>query len=100
MIRSVGAGSTGLNNQPRRRTQQEQTAPFPKIGGANDLPKSGEQLGGVQAEKTPLMVGVKPKTQLKSIFDEPNGVVKLNADGDRLEVSKRAINLAKEILFI
>ena len=31
--------------------------------------------------------------------DEENSVVKLNADGDRLEVSKRAISLAKEKLF-
>lgn len=100
MIRSVGAGSTGLNNQPRRKTQQEQTTPFPKIGGANDVSTSKEELGGVQSEKAPMMVGVKPKAQLKSIFDEPNGVVKLNADGDRLEVSKRAISLAKEVLFV
>ena len=45
------------------------------------------------------MVGVKAKAELKSIFDEENGVVKLNADGDRLDVSKRAISMAKEKLF-
>ena len=100
MIRSVGAGSTGLNNQPRRKSHQEQTMPFPKIGGANDVSSSKGELGGVQSEKSPMMVGVKPKAQLKSIFDEPNGVVKLNADGDRLEVSKRAISLAKEVLLV
>ena len=46
------------------------------------------------------MVGVKLAPHLQSIFDEENGVIRLNADGDRLEVSKRAISLAKEKLFV
>lgn len=45
------------------------------------------------------MVGVKPAPHLQSVFDEENGVIRLNADGDRLEVSKKAISLAKEKLF-
>lgn len=95
MIRSVGAGSTGLSNQTRRKTQ---TSPFPKIG--NEAVSSNEKAveGAVQG-KTPMMVGVKMKAELKSIFDEENGVVKLNADGDRLEVSKQAITMANETLF-
>ncbi|MGN7476232.1 DNA primase [Solibacillus silvestris] len=99
MIRSVGAGSTGLQNQTRRKTQQEQTIPFPKIGDSGNVGLSQEELRSGQSEIAQLMVGVKPKKQLKSIFDENNDVVKQNADGDRLEVSKRAISLAKEILF-
>lgn len=96
MIRSVGPGNTGLNNQTRRKTKPEQTTPFPKIdNGGLSLDK--DEIGGIK--QAPLMVGVKAKVQLKSIFDEDNGVVKLNADGDRLEVSKRAISLAKEKLF-
>lgn len=98
MIRSVGAGSTGLSNQTRRKTQPEQTIPFPKVGNeAVSLTK--DEIGGAAPSKAPLMVGVKAKAELKSIFDEDNGVVKLNADGDRLEVSKRAISMAKEKLF-
>ncbi|MEG0471471.1 MAG: DNA primase [Solibacillus sp.] len=98
MIRSVGAGSTGLSNQTRRKTQPEQTIPFPKVGNeAVSLTK--DEIGGAAPSKAPLMVGVKAKAELKSIFDEVNGVVKLNADGDRLEVSKRAISMAKEKLF-
>lgn len=94
MIRSVGAGSTGLNNQPQRRTQREPNVAFPNISG---LPLDLEKEAKV-AEK-PLMVGVKPNKNITSIFDERNGVVRLNADGDRLEVSKRAIAIAKEKLF-
>lgn len=98
MIRSVGAGSTGLSNQTRRKTPQEQTIPFPKVGdGTISLNK--EEIQETSPSKAPLMVGVKVKSELKSIFDEVNGVVKLNADGDRLEVSKRAISIAKEKLF-
>ena len=96
MIRSVGAGSTGLSNQTRRKAQPETTVPFPKIDGQSVETKQG--LPELKKEQ-PMMVGVKPKAQLKSIFDETTSVVKLNADGDRLEVSKRAITLAKEKLF-
>ncbi|MEK4425687.1 DNA primase [Solibacillus sp. FSL K6-1523] len=98
MIRSVGAGSTGLSNQTRRKTPQEQTMSFPKVGdGAISLDK--KEIQETAPGKAPLMVGVKAKAELKSIFDEENGVVKLNADGDSLEVSKRAISIAKEKLF-
>ncbi|MEK4629022.1 MAG: DNA primase [Solibacillus sp.] len=98
MIRSVGAGNTGLSNQTRRKTQPEQTIPFPKID-QSGVSLEKEQLQGVEGGRPQMMVGVKAKAQLKSIFDEENGVVKLNADGDRLEVSKRAISMAKERLF-
>lgn len=94
MIRSVGAGGTGLNNNPQRRTQREPHVAFPNISG---LPLDEQKEASV-AEK-PLMVGVKPNKNVPSIFDEKNGVVRLNADGDRLEVSKRAIAIAKEKLF-
>ena len=98
MIRSVGAGSTGLNNQTRRK-QPEVTSPFPKIGKTDTAHSTEEQVGQVKKEQPQMMVGVKPKAQLKSIFEEQSNVVKLNADGDRLEVSKHAISLAKEKLF-
>ena len=99
MIRSVGAGSAGLNNQTRRKTQPEANMPFPKIDGNDQVGAAKEGLSEVKKEPQTMMVGVKPKAQLKSIFDENSSVVKLNADGDRLEVSKRAITLAKEKLF-
>ncbi|MEK3765583.1 DNA primase [Solibacillus sp. FSL K6-4121] len=97
MIRSVGTGSSSLTNQTRPRSQQ--TTAFPKIGEEQGFAPKQEKLRTEEFEKAPMMVGVKPKAQLKSIFDEINDVVKKNADGDRLEVSKRAISLAKETLF-
>ncbi|MEK5080196.1 DNA primase [Solibacillus sp. FSL W7-1436] len=100
MIRSVGTGSSSLNNQTRPRNLQQQTTAFPKIGEGQSVAREQEKLQTNEAERGPIMVGVKPKAQLKSIFDEPNDVVKLNADGDKLEVSKRAISLAKEVLYI
>ena len=100
MIRSVGAGSSSLKNETRSRNLQQQTTAFPKIGEEQHVTQEQEKLRTDEAKREPRMVGVKPKTQLKSIFDEPNGVVKLNADGDKLEVSKRAISLAKEVLYI
>ena len=45
----------------------------------------------------PIMVGVKPKNHLTSILEETAGVMRLNADGDKLEVSKMAIKMAKEL---
>ena len=99
MIRSVGAGSSSATNQTRPRNIQQQTTAFPKIGEEQGFAPKQEKLRTEGFEKAPIMVGVKPKAQLKSIFDEINDVVKKNADGDRLEVSKRAISLAKEILF-
>lgn len=100
MIRSVGTGSSSLNNQTRPRNLQQQTTAFPKIGEEQGVTREQEKIRTGEPEKGPMMVGVKPKAQLKSIFDEPNGVVKQNADGDKLEVSKRAITLAKEVLYI
>ncbi|MER1985228.1 MAG: DNA primase [Solibacillus sp.] len=93
MIRSVGAGSAGLNNNPQRRTQREPNVAFPNISG---LPLDGQKE--TKSAQKQLMVGVKPKAHLTSIFDEKDGVVRLNADGDRLEVSKRAIAIAREKL--
>lgn len=98
MIRSVGSGSAGLNNQTRRKTQPEQSMPFPSIDKGGIL-LDKEEVKDIQSGRPQMMVGVKVKAELKSIFDEDNGVVKLNADGDRLEVSKRAISLAKEKIF-
>ncbi|HEY4623441.1 DNA primase [Solibacillus sp. FSL R7-0668] len=98
MIRSVGAGNTGLNNQTRRKPQPEASSPFPKIGLDGQVDSTQEQPSKIKQDSQPMMVGVKPKAQLKSIFDETSSVVKLNADGDRLEVSKRAITLAKDKL--
>ena len=98
MIRSVGAGSAGLSNQTRRKSQPEANMPFPKING-DQVDAAKEGLSELKKEPQPMMVGVKPKAQLTSIFEENGNVMKLNADGDRLEVSKRAITLAKETLF-
>ena len=98
MIRSVGAGSSGLSNQTRRKSQPEQTMPFPPID-KGGIASREDDIRSVITERAPMMVGVKAKASLKSIFDEDNGVVKLNADGDCLEVSKRAITLAKEKMF-
>lgn len=93
MIRSVGAGSASLNNNPQRRTQREPHVAFPNISG---LPLDGQKEAKVS--ERPLMVGVKPNKNMTSIFDERNDYVRLNADGDRLEVSKRAIAIAREKL--
>ena len=93
MIRSVGAGGTSLNGLPQRKPQQPET-PFPKIG--KDTGRVEEQA--VPQETTKLiMVGVKPKNHLTSILEETAGVMRLNADGDKLEVSKMAIKMAKEL---
>jgi len=99
MIRSVGAGSAGLSNQTRRKSQPEANMPFPKINGQDQVGAAKEGLSELKKEQQTMMVGVKPKAQLTSIFEENGNVMKLNADGDRLEVSKRAITLAKEKLF-
>ena len=94
MIRSVGVGGSSVNNQPPRRSQQVPQTPFPDILGLGD-----ENSTASAKAQQPVMVGVKLAPHLQSIFDEENGVIRLNADGDRLEVSKRAISLAKEKLF-
>lgn len=89
MIRSVGVGGSNVNNQSPRRPQQVPQSPFPDISGLNIDKKTEAKT------QQPVMVGVKPAPHVQSIFDEENGVVRLNADGDRLEVSKKAISLAK-----
>ena len=91
MIRSVGAGSTSLNGLPQRKPQQPET-PFPKIG-----KDTGREQAVSQETTKPIMVGVKPKNHLTSILEETAGVMRLNADGDKLEVSKMAIKMAKEL---
>ena len=93
MIRSVGAGGTSLNGLPQRRQQQPET-PFPKIGKGGIVAEGGATSTG---EAKTLMVGVKPKSHLVSILEETAGVMRLNADGDKLEVSKMAIKMAKEL---
>ena len=95
MIRSVGVGGSSVNNQPPRRPQQAPQTPFPDISGLGD-----ERTSGAAKAQQSVMVGVKPAPHIKSIFDEENGVIRLNADGDRLEVSKKAISLAKEKIFV
>ena len=95
MIRSVGVGSSSVSNQQPRRPQQAPQTPFPDISGLGDAKSSASAQ-----TKQPIMVGVKPAPHLQSIFEEENGVIRLNADGDRLEVSKKAISLAKEKLFV
>lgn len=95
MIRSVGVGGSSVSNQPPRRPQQALQTPFPDISGLGDAKSSASAKA-----QQPIMVGVKPAPHVQSIFDEENGVIRLNADGDRLEVSKKAISLAKEKLFV
>ena len=94
MIRSVGVGGSSVSNQPPRRPQQVPQTPFPDISGLGD-----EKSTASTKAQQPTMVGVKLAPHLQSIFDEENGVIRLNSDGDRLEVSKKAISLAKEKLF-
>ena len=94
MIRSVGAGGTNLNGLPQRKPQHPET-PFPKIGGAGTTPVN-EKATSADEPKT-VMVGVKPKSHLVSILEETSGVHRKNADGDKLEVSGKAIRLAKEL---
>lgn len=93
MIRSVGAGGTSLNGLPQRKPQQPET-PFPKIGKGGVITE-----GSVSSATEPktLMVGVKPKSHLVSILEETSGVVRKNADGDKLEVSGKAIQMAKKL---
>ena len=95
MIRSVGVGGSSVSNQPSRRPQQAPQTPFPDISGLGD-----ERASAAAKAQQSVMVGVKPAPHIKSIFDEENGVIRLNADGDRLEVSKKAISLAKEKIFV
>lgn len=94
MIRSVGVGGSGVSNQMPRRTQEAPQTPFPKIDGLERKP--GAQ---VQVEEQPkkMMVGGKVMKHLRSIFEEIGNVVRKNADGDSLEVSKKAISMAKEL---
>ena len=93
MIRSVGAGGTSLNGLPQRRPQQPET-PFPKIGKGST---AVEEKAFSEQQPKPVMVGVKPKSHLVSILEETSGVSRKNADGDKLEVSGKAIQMAKEL---
>lgn len=98
MIRSVGAGNTGLNNQTRRKPQPEASSPFPKIGLDGQVDSTQEQPSKIKQDSQPMMVGVKPKAQLKSIFDETSSVVKLNTNSNRLKINKHTITLTKNKL--
>ena len=95
MIRSVGVGGSSVSNQPPRRPQQAPQTPFPDLAGLGD-----DKSAATAKAQQSIMVGVKLAPHLQSIFEEENGVIRLNADGDRLEVSKKAISLAKETLFV
>lgn len=94
MIRSVGVGGSNVNNQMPRRTQETPQTPFPKIDGLERKPQAQSQ---VEEKPKKMMVGGKVMQHIRSIFDEVGNVVRKNADGDSLEVSKRAITMAKEM---
>ena len=94
MIRSVGAGGTNLNGLPQRKPQQSET-PFPKIARGNEAVEQHQTF--MKNEQKSIMVGVKPKSHLTSILQETSSVMRQNADGDRLEVSKMAIKMANEL---
>lgn len=94
MIRSVGPGGTNINTPSQRGTQERTQTKFPKVG-ANELQEDEKTKGF----STPLMAGAKLTGNVQSIIDEEYDVVRLNADGDRLEVSRRAISLAKEKIY-
>ena len=88
MIRSVGVGGSNVSNQ-QKRAQKAPETPFPKLG------KTSEEEVGTSEQK-PLMVGVKMAPHVRSILEEETNYMRLNADGDRLDVSKKAIQLAKD----
>lgn len=94
MIRSVGVGGSSVNNQMPRRTQETPQTPFPKIDGLERKPQTEPR---VEEQPKKLMVGGKVVQHIRSIFDEIGNVVRKNADGDSLEVSKKAISMAKEL---
>lgn len=89
MIRSVGVGGSNVSNQQRRTPKTPET-PFPQIPNLNKEPLNEP------AQDKPLLVGVKANPLVRSILEEEQGYMRQNADGDRLEVSKKAITLAKE----
>ena len=94
MIRSVGVGGSSVNNQMPRRTQEAPQVPFPKIDGLERKPQAQPQ---VEEQPKKLLAGGKVMKHLRSIFEEVGNVVRKNADGDSLEVSKKAITMAKEL---
>ena len=94
MVRSVGPGGTNINTPSQRRTQERTQTTFPKVG-ANELREDEKTEGSSK----PIMAGAKLTGNVQSIIEEEYDVVRLNADGDRLEVSRRAISLAKAKLY-
>lgn len=94
MIRSVGVGGSSVNNQMPRRAQEAPQTPFPKIDG---LERKPQPLPQVEEQPKKMMVGGKVMKHIRSIFEEVGNVVRKNADGDSLEVSKKAISMAKEM---
>lgn len=94
MIKSVSAGGSNIGVFSPGRVQERTQTPFPKLGGKELL---GEEKTG-ESRKL-LVAGAKMTADVQSIIEEENGVVRLNADGDRLEVSQRAISLAKERVY-
>lgn len=94
MIRSVGVGGSNVSNQLPRRTKEVPNTPFPNLSGLEN--KQTQQVEVQQPEVKKMMVGGKVAPHLRSIFDEEGNVLRKNADGDCLEVSKRAISLAKD----
>lgn len=94
MIKSVGASGANINGPSPRKTQERAQITFPKAGGKELL--SEEKTSG---SSKLLVAGAKAAANIRSIVEEENGAVRLNADGDRLEVSQRAITLAKEKIY-
>lgn len=94
MIKSVSAGGSNIGGPSPRRVREQTQTPFPKLGRKELL---GEEKTGDSRKL--LVAGAKMTMDIQSIIEEENGVVRLNADGDRLEVSQRAISLAKERVY-
>lgn len=95
MIRSVGVGGSNVSNQLPRRTKEVPNTPFPNLSGLKN--DKIQQVEATQPEVKKMMVGGKVAPHLRSIFEEVGNVMRKNADGDRLEVSKKAILLAKDL---
>ncbi len=94
MIKSVGASGAHVGSPSPRKTQERAQTTFPKVVGNEIL---SEEKASSSSKL--LVAGAKSAANVRSIIEEENGVVRLNADGDRLEVSERAISLAKEKIY-
>ncbi len=90
MVRPVGTSGTNINGPSPRKTQERTQTTFPNVGGKGLLEEKTEASSKV------LMAGARPTRNILSIMEEEQDVVRRNADGDRLEVSRRAISLARE----